>query len=196
AKGALNLGLKDQLAALQWVQSNIAAFGGDKEKVTVFGISAGSISISTLFLNSHLEKHVRAAILESGIAGATFTFNSTRRQTDWDNFVAAVPECECTEQDDTFDCLKGDHINSTHLLQAIEVSLAETTEMFPWVPTLDGPGGLFPELPSEMLKKGKYSKIPFITGNCLDEDERGLPEALIAIFTVFPGKISPNLENA
>ncbi|ESK89120.1 extracellular triacylglycerol lipase precursor [Moniliophthora roreri MCA 2997] len=206
AKGALNLGLKDQLAALQWIQSNIAAFGGDKEKVTVFGISAGSISISTLFLNSHLEQYARAAILGSGIAGTPFTFNSTRRQADWDNFVAAVPECECTEQDNAFDCLRGDHINSTHLLQAIGVSLAETTEAFPWVPTLDGPDGLFPELPSEMLKKGRYSKIPFIAGNCLDEgtiftpttitDERDLRNILIANYTVFPGRTSPNLDDA
>ncbi|KAK7040304.1 hypothetical protein VNI00_009772 [Paramarasmius palmivorus] len=205
-QGALNLGLKDQLAALEWIQTNIAAFGGDKDKVTLFGISAGSISISTLFLNAHLEKYVRATILESGIAGTTFTFNATRRQSDWDNFVAALPECNDVAHNNTFDCLRRDDINTTHFIQAIDASLDATRELFPWVPTLDGPNGLLPDLPSKMLKQGRYSKIPFITGNCLDEGtvftpttiatEDELREILVANFTVFPGSSSPNLDDA
>ncbi|KAK7021345.1 hypothetical protein VNI00_017448 [Paramarasmius palmivorus] len=205
--GALNLGLKDQLTALEWIQRNIASFGGDKDKVTLFGISAGSISISTLFLNSHLETYARAAILESGIASTTITFNATRRQADWDTFVAAIPECKDTPQNQTFDCLRRDDLNTTHILQAIRTSLVQATEQFPWVPTLDGPEGLLPGLPSEILKKGTYSKIPFIAGNCLDEgttfalqtniaDEAALREGLLTNLTVSPGSSSPDLVNA
>jgi para-nitrobenzyl esterase len=43
-----NFGLEDQVAALQWVHDNIAAFGGDAENITVFGQSAGGMSVLTL----------------------------------------------------------------------------------------------------------------------------------------------------
>lgn len=46
-----NAGLKDQVLALQWIKSNIENFGGDPEKITVFGQSAGSASISYLLQN-------------------------------------------------------------------------------------------------------------------------------------------------
>lgn len=50
-EGALNLGLKDQILLMEWVQENIGHFGGDKNNVTIFGLSAGAHSVSLpLFL--------------------------------------------------------------------------------------------------------------------------------------------------
>src|SRR4051812_46734226 len=70
--GAVNLGVRDQIAALRWVRDNISGFGGDPDNITVAGQSAGAFSIGTLLAVPAAAGLFHKAILQSGSASRSF----------------------------------------------------------------------------------------------------------------------------
>jgi acetylcholinesterase len=59
--------------------------------------------------------------------------------------------------------------NSSAILQGLLASLADAPEEFGFDPTIDGPGGLFPDIPSKLFARGQFARLPFIAGTNLDE---------------------------
>lgn len=88
------MGLLDQLEALKWVQRHIASFGGDPDEVTVFGESAGAISIALHLLSPLSGKLFRRAILESGSSFSTGACWTTRDASKY-SFGRARRWCRC-----------------------------------------------------------------------------------------------------
>lgn len=86
-----NLGLRDMIAALQWVQREIATFGGDPANVTIFGESAGAMAIANLIASPLATGLFRRAIVQSGHGAMTRDIPVARRLVDKLAVLLSIP---------------------------------------------------------------------------------------------------------
>ncbi|KAJ5761789.1 uncharacterized protein N7511_005171 [Penicillium nucicola] len=169
--GSANLGLLDQRLALEWVADNIEAFGGDPSKVTIWGESAGSISVfaqmsmydgNNTYNGSPL---FHGAIMDSGSIGPANPVDCAKGQHVYDTVVKAA---DCAGAKDSLECLRGleyeDFLNAATSVPGIlgYNSVAESYLIRP-------DGTALTESADKLAAEGKYASVPFIVGDQEDE---------------------------
>ena len=154
-----NLGLRDQIAALEWVQRNIAAFGGDPDNVTLFGESAGGNAVTTLVATPSARGLFHRAISQSSAPGMVAT---RERSEGWArDFVRLLGGTEETAAGVLQNASSKDLVDASRRLNA--KVLKETPGLIPFGPNVDG--DVVPTAPLEAYRSGAAHDIPMIIGS-------------------------------
>ncbi|KAI0515051.1 acetylcholinesterase [Xylaria bambusicola] len=167
-EGSTNAGLRDQRLALEWLQANVANFGGDPSRVTIFGQSSGGLAVGMQMLAYGGAREVpfqraicESQALEPGITG-NFTSDAWAR-------VVAYAGCDGSSSEDEVACLR--ELDTQAMLEAAEATFqSDISDNIGdiWLPTVDD--DFLPAAPSTLIRESRFAEnINAIIGWCQDD---------------------------
>lgn len=160
-----NAGLFDQHLALRWVRNNIHRFGGDPTRVTLFGESAGAVSVSMHLLSSLSHDLFQRAILQSGSPTAPWALITRDEAINRTLRLAEAVECPHNRDDlpEVLECLRGRDAKQLVNNEWNNLGICE----FPFVPVVDG--SFLDESPQRAMATGRFKKTDILTGSNTEE---------------------------
>ncbi|XP_060523457.1 juvenile hormone esterase-like [Cylas formicarius] len=183
-----NAGLKDQLLGLEWVNRNIEAFGGDSQKITIGGQSAGGSSCGLLVLSKKAKGLFRAAICQSGSGLEEWAIYKSPRKYAYKmaNLIDSSVTAQSHNSEQLLEFLK--RRSASSIIHATgTLGATEPKEDFALSPNIevDHEGALLSEFPYELMRRGDFNQVPLLMGITSEE---------FLLFAGQPGRLESDAE--
>ncbi|KAL4006447.1 SHC-transforming protein 4 [Sarotherodon galilaeus] len=153
AKG--NYGLLDQIQALRWLNENIGHFGGDPERITIFGSGAGASCVNLLILSHHSEGLFHRAIAQSGTAISSWSVNYQPLK--YTKILARKVGCTYAETADLVDCLRRKNFR-----ELVDQDIQPARYHIAFGPVVDG--DVVPDDPEILMQQGEFLNYDILIG--------------------------------